>query len=160
MVNLMPLNHCSPPLGIHVAAEMLSGVTVRFSIPTFEAVPVKILEKYLETCRWQPCSLWQNCKQPILLNISMEVGSSFRKFMSMGSYLWKWPPLLVFFLASMTTLYLLNLACLRTPATFENSSNLLGLMKQLSRNPITCKDKVEHEKMTNWVRFYGLNDNS
>ena len=156
----MPLKYYSPPLGILVATEMLCGVTMRFSIPTFEAVPMKLLAKYLETCRWQPCSLWQNCKQPILLDTSMEVESSFRKFMSMGSYQWKWPPLLVFFLAAMVTLYLLSLACLMTPATFESANNLHGSMKQLSRNPITCKDKAEYEKKTNWVMFYGLNEQS
>ena len=47
-----------------------------------------------------------------------------------------------------------------TPTTFENANNMFGSMKQLSRTSIACKDKVEYDKKTNWVRFYGLNDNS
>ena len=160
IMNLMLLNHCFPPIGIPFVVEMLSGVTVKFKIPTFEVVPVKLLAKSLETCRWQPYNLWKNCKQQVVMKISMVVGSSLSKLMSMGSYLWQWPPLFVFFLVAMGALYLLNLACLMTPTTFESASNLLGSMKQLSRNPITCKDKVEYEKNTNWVMFYGLNDNS
>ena len=49
--NFMLLNRYSPPLGISVADEMLFGVTVRFKIPTFEVVLVKMLAKYLETRR-------------------------------------------------------------------------------------------------------------
>ena len=43
---------------------------------------------------------------------------------------------------------------------FENANNLLGSMKQLSRNQITCKDKLEYEKNTDWVIFFGLNEKS
>ena len=47
-----------------------------------------------------------------------------------------------------------------TAAKFKSASNLLGSMKQLSRDQITCKDKEQYEKMLIEVRFYGLTNSS
>ena len=47
-----------------------------------------------------------------------------------------------------------------TPVTFENDSNLLSSMKELFRNPITCKDKEENDKNTQMGNVYGFDDNS
>ena len=109
MVNLKPLNHCSPPLGILVSAAIVSSVTVRFNIPTFEVVPLKLIANSIETCTWHPCNLWQNHKHPVLLKTSKVVGYSFKKFISDGSYLRQWPPLLVFLFVAMVLVYLLCL---------------------------------------------------